>query len=329
MATAELFAHPDNPIPATGSSFLVMAEDGVALRVAQWRPTSRRGNRGTVLLMQGRAEFIERFFETVQELRRRGFHVLTFDWRGQGGSDRLLRNPRKGHVRRFSDYHRDLAAIFTGPMAALPQPHFALSHSMGAALALESSLKGAFKVERLVALAPMLELRMVEHPALAKLAATVLDWAGFGSAYIPGGGATSISTKPFAGNRLTCDEGRYARNAALAAAAPHLAIGDPTVRWVHEAFRFMQRMQPPNVPLGVHTPTLVIAAGQDPIVATPAVERFAARLKTGSALVLPGSRHEILMERDEVRDSFWAAFDAFIPGEMIALTDEPEGEGGA
>ena len=32
------------------------------------------------------------------------------------------------------------------------------------------------------------------------------------------------------------------------------------------------------------------------------------------AIVIPGARHEILMERDEIREQFWAAFDAFIPG---------------
>jgi lysophospholipase len=64
----------------------------------------------------------------------------------------------------------------------------------------------------------------------------------------------------------------------------------------------------------VRVPTLVVAAGADPVCATPAIERFAARLKVGHAIVLPGARHEILMENDETRRQFWAAFDAFIPG---------------
>jgi lysophospholipase len=61
-------------------------------------------------------------------------------------------------------------------------------------------------------------------------------------------------------------------------------------------------------------PTLVVAAGADPVCGTPEIERFAARLKAGHALVIPGSRHEILMERDAIREQFWAAFDAFVPG---------------
>ena len=30
-----------------------------------------------------------------------------------------------------------------------------------------------------------------------------------------------------------------------------------------------------------------------------------------------GAEHEVLMERDAVREQFWAAFDAFIPGTRV------------
>jgi lysophospholipase len=145
--------------------------------------------------------------------------------------------------------------------------------------------------------------------------ASLMFWLGLGKAFVPGGGDTAIATKPFEGNRLTADPVRYARNSALSAQARHLSIGDPTIAWVRTAFRLMARLNAPSAALDVHVPTLVIAAGRDPVVSTPAIERFAARLKTGSALVLPTARHEILMETDDIRAQFWAAFDAFIPGE--------------
>jgi lysophospholipase len=322
MALEQLLALPDNPVPASGTCQVITAGDGVKLRTASWKPTGRQGSAGTVLVIHGRAEFIERWFETIQELRRRGFHVVSFDWRGQGGSDRLVGDPRKGHVRRFSDYQLDLKAVFDGPMVGMPQPHFVLAHSMGAALALEAATINALPVKRLVALAPMLALSMVERPAAAKAFAATLDWLGLGRSYVPGGGSTAISTKPYANNRLTTDAVRYARNAGLATAAPQLVIGDPTVRWAHEAFSFMSRMTHPNMPLAVKVPALIIGAGLDPIVSTPAVERFASRLKTGSALVIPDAKHEIVMETDPIRATFWAAFDAFVPGESIVLADE-------
>ena len=64
--------------------------------------------RGTIVLLHGRNEAIEKYFETIRDLTAMGFWVATFDWRGQGGSERLLSDPLKGYVRRFSDYELDL-----------------------------------------------------------------------------------------------------------------------------------------------------------------------------------------------------------------------------
>jgi lysophospholipase len=310
----QLLQTPDNPLPSKPVVMQVKTSDGVPLRVARWRPTTRRV-RGTVLILQGRAEFIERYFETIVDLRRRGFAVVAFDWRGQGGSGREVQNPRMGHVRDFSRYRRDLEAVRTEVLEPLmPKPYFALAHSMGGSIALLGAREGWLPAERLVATAPMLELCVIRVTHLTRASARILRWLGFGKSFIPGGGETSLATKPFEGNRLTSDRRRYARNAALATAMGEGAIGDPSIGWTDAAFRLMSRFQEARFPLEIRTPTLIVAAGADAICATPATERFAARLKAGHAIVLPGSRHEILMESDRIRSEFWAAFDAFIPG---------------
>jgi len=66
------------------------------------------GPQGTVCVFTGRAEQIEKYFETVRDLRDRGFAVAMIDWRGQGHSSRRLRDPRKGYVRDFSDFEIDV-----------------------------------------------------------------------------------------------------------------------------------------------------------------------------------------------------------------------------
>lgn len=317
MAEASFFHHPDYPVPGHGKVWFAATGDGAQLRFASWHPTTRPV-RGTVLLIQGRAEFIERYSETVAELRRRGLHVLTFDWRGQGGSQRFVRRGRKGHVGWLRHYEADLALAMAEMQARFPQPHFVLAHSMGAALCLDAARRGALPVSRLVGIAPMLGLTLVRRPLAASRLASVLFWLGLGRCFVPGGGDTAIATKPFAGNRLTGDAARYARNATLSAAAYDLCVGDPTIAWVRTAFQLMRRLEAPEAAWQIRVPTLLIAAGQDPVVSTPAIERFAARLKTGRAIVFPEARHEILMESDPIRERFWAAFDAFIPGEDAA-----------
>jgi lysophospholipase len=78
----ELIVTSDNPAPPGGVCSNVRTSDRIVLRVARWHPEGQA--RGTVVLAQGRAEFIEKYFETVAELLARGFAVVTFDWRGQG-----------------------------------------------------------------------------------------------------------------------------------------------------------------------------------------------------------------------------------------------------
>ncbi len=320
----ELFATPDNPIPAQGQALSVRTADGVVLRAARWRPTTRKV-KGTVVVVQGRAEFIEKYFETIGDLRRRGFHVVAFDFRGQGASQRLTGNPRKGHVRRFAHYLRDLDAIIADVLSGLPQPWFALGHSMGAAVLLTAAHRGGLPFRRMMLTAPLIDIRATEGRTWPFIVAGTLKALGMGSSFIPGGGETSLMTKPFAGNRLSRDPVRYARNADLAARFPHLAIGEPTVSWLWTVLWALKAFRAPRYPLEITVPTLIMAAGDDEIVSTRATERFASRLKGGYALIAPGARHEILNELDVVRQEFWAAFDAFVPGtERPAAPDAGE-----
>lgn len=325
----DLVATSANPVPDQPVAVEAVTEEGIRLRAVRWAATTS-APRGTVCLLQGRAEFIEKYFEVVAELRQRGFAVVAFDWRGQGRSGRQVGDARKGHVGSFSDYGRDLEAIRAQVLEPfMPKPHFALAHSMGGLVALLEARAGRLPFERLVASTPMIELRLVKWPRLAARLSLVLWLLRLGHLYVPGGGPRSITTKPFAGNRLTTDPTRYARNSAAALAIGEGAVGDPTIGWLNAAFRAMQALADPRFALEVRVPTLVVAAGADPVCATPAIERFAARLKAGHAIVLPGAKHEILMERDGIREQFWAAFDAFIPGTRLpgapaSRVQEPE-----
>ena len=314
----ELIDTPINRCPPGANIVGLRTADGVELRAAYWRPEG--APRGTISLVQGRAEFIEKYFEVIGELLGRGFVVATFDWRGQGLSQRLLRGRAKGHVRRSTDYRRDLDAFIRQLLAPdCPKPWFALAHSMGAAAVLDYSASGdgPEPFTRIVGTSPMVDLHGFAGSKMARRLATGLTDLGLSRLYVPGGSRKSLFEKPFAHNVLTGDRRRFARAAQVLGLAPALAIGDPTIGWARAAYQLMERLASPQVAERLRTPTLLLASGDERLVSTPAIERFAGRLKTATCVVLPGARHEIMMERPEIRSEFWAAFDAFIPGERF------------
>jgi lysophospholipase len=312
----ELVETPDNPAPVGAELVRLAGPDDPALR-AVLCPAEIGAPLGTVCLFQGRAEFIEKYFETARDLQARGFAVALLDWRGQGGSDRLLPDRRKGHVPSFAAFRADLERFMVLVRARCPKPYFALAHSMGALVALLAERGRDRHFERLVLSAPMLGLGAMYRPTgPARLLANVADALGFGTSYIPTGGGTPIDWQPFEGNPLTSDPVRFARNSRIVERAPALGLGAPTIGWVAASFEAMDAMAAAGAPESVATPVLILAAGDDCIVSNQAIERMAARLGVARTLTIPGARHEILMERDAVRAQALAAFDAFVPGEV-------------
>ena len=158
----KLVSIPANPVPDNAVSGTIKTPDGVTLRFARWAPPP--GRRGTVVILQGRAEFIEKYYETVRDLRARGFAVATLDWRGQGLSDRALADRRKGHVRSFAQYGTDLDAFMEQVVLPdCPPPIFALGHSMGGAIAIRACHDGSRWFERVVLSAPLIALPASAH----------------------------------------------------------------------------------------------------------------------------------------------------------------------
>ncbi|MDX5351429.1 MAG: alpha/beta hydrolase, partial [Paracoccaceae bacterium] len=129
---------------------------GTRLRLAWWQA----GGQGTVLLLPGRTECVEKYGRAAGDLVARGFSVITIDWRGQGLADRALPDPLVGHVGDFAEYQQDLdAMIATARQAGLPEPFFLLAHSMGGCIGLRGLMRG-LPVKAAVFSAPMWGISM-------------------------------------------------------------------------------------------------------------------------------------------------------------------------
>ena len=308
-----LVSIPANPVPENATAGTIKTPDGAELRFARWAPPS--GRKGTVCVFTGRSEMIEKYFETVRDLRDRGFAVAIIDWRGQGHSSRRLRDSRKGYVRSFSDYELDVETFVTQVVLPdCPPPYFALAHSMGGAVMLRIAHAGKRWFDRVVLSAPMIDLPGNRTALPARLLLRVMRIAGQGGRTVPGGSDEISGLAPFVNNPLTSDPVRYARNAAIIEEDPTLGIASPTVAWADAAFSAMMTFRGMTYPSQIRQPILMLAASSDTVVSTAAIEEFAYHLRAGSHLVIAGAKHEILQEQDRYRAQFWAAFDAFVPG---------------
>ncbi|BAM92378.1 putative lysophospholipase L2 [Bradyrhizobium oligotrophicum S58] len=308
-----LVSIPANPVPEDVTAGTIKTPDGAELRFARWAPPA--GRKGTVCVFTGRSESIEKYFETVRDLRDRGFAVAIIDWRGQGHSSRRLRDTRKGYVRSFSDYEIDVETFVTQVVLPdCPPPYFALAHSMGGTVLLRLAHSGKRWFDRVVLSAPMIDLPGSRTSLPARLLLRAMRIAGQGGRYVPGGNDEISGLAPFVNNPLTSDPVRYARNAAILEEDPTLGIASPTVAWADAAFSAMMTFRGMSYPSQIRQPILMLAASSDTVVSTAAIEEFAYHLRAGSHLVIAGAKHEILQEQDRYRSQFWAAFDAFVPG---------------
>ncbi|MEM8643689.1 MAG: alpha/beta hydrolase [Pseudomonadota bacterium] len=315
-----LVSTPKNPVPLGANAGYLDVRKGVKVRFASWQSAlQQRG--GTVCIFPGRNEYIEKYFEVVGELRRRGFAVAIIDWRGQGGSTRLVRGASRGHIRSFDNYEQDIHHFMKGVVLPdCPMPYYALAHSMSAPILFNAATKRGCWFHRIIATAPMVELARLPLPReVCAGVATGLSWLGLGKQAVPGDPSVWTSDV-FEGNPLTSDRERFYRNVEILDVAPGLAAGPPTIGWLHAAFDAMARLDGEKYAPKIRVPSLLVVAGDDEVVSNKAIEALSARLRAGTQIVLRGARHEILQERDVIREQFWAAFDAFAPGVTVRKT---------
>jgi len=285
--------------PDGGKAVWVRADDGTRLRVGGWRT----GGSGTVLLFNGRTEYVEKYGRMARRFAEADLSTVTVDWRGQGLSDRVAANKRLGHVARFSDYQKDAAAFLTAARElGFPEPYHLLAHSMGGAIGLRALSQG-LPVRSAVFSAPMWGINL---PAwVSPLKGVIVGAAhalGLGQTFAPGTGPTPYPfTQAFEGNGLTHDPESYDWLRAHIRAEPLLGLGGPSMHWLREAFGDIAELSRLT---DVPCPTLVTVGSEESVVDPAAVRRLSIGWHRARLEILPDCRHEAMMELLPVRDRF-------------------------
>ena len=310
--TAPLIECEAAPQPPGAEARYLTAADGARLRVVRYPLPGGRPRRGTVLVHPGWSEFAEKYVEVARDLNERGFSVIVNDPRGQGYSQRLQGEDRRGHIDDFGLFVRDLGVVMDHVRATEPGPYVLLAHSMGGLISLEWLAEGHGADLAGVALcAPLTNI--FRSRAKAAFVGSVLATGkllGRGTAPLPG---VQEHSWQFDGNVLTQDAARHERFRQLQLAAPEAVAGLPKFDWLHAALAGMRRIQGKGALAGIGHRILLVSAERDETVDPLHHHELAAAYPDlFEFLSIEGARHEILMEADAYRDRFFAAFDQYI-----------------
>lgn len=296
--------------PAGGRAYWLTADDGVRLRVIHWGADAPDG---TVLLFPGRTEYAEKYSITAAELAARGLATLAIDWRGQGLADRLDDDPMLGHVGRFFDYQRDVAAMVAAARElGAAEPFYLLAHSMGGAIGLRALQEG-LDVKAAAFSAPMWGVFIA--PTMRPLAWALSNVAtrfGAGNRLAPGTKReTYVLADPFEDNMLTRDREMWDYMKAQAKAHPELTLGGPSLQWLAEALRETRALH--EMPSPPHRAICFLGTNER-IVDKPRIESRMKRWPNGRLSRTEGGEHEMLMEGPELRAALLDEMLAFFRG---------------
>ena len=283
-----------------GATCVWLQAGSARIRVAWWKA----GDKGTVLLLPGRTECVEKYGRAAGDLVARGFSVITIDWRGQGLADRALPDRREGHVGDFAEYQQDLDAMLAeAGRAGLPQPFYMIAHSMGGCIGLRGLMRG-LPVRAAAFSAPMWGIAMAAWlRPVASVVSALAGPLGLMARYAPSTSAeTYLLQAPFAGNVLTTDREMWDYMRRQVAEVPDLALGGPSIGWLKAALRecaALAVMPAPKVPA-------ICALGTvEKVVDVPPVHLRMAGWANGQLDLYPGAEHEIMMEGPAVRQRFF------------------------
>lgn len=305
---------------ATSNLKTWVSADGLKIRYGMWQ-SQEAPSRGRILVLAGRTEFIEKYFETIHELNQRGFSVTMFDWRGQGLSDRMLPDRRKGHVHSYGDYLRDLKQFIDAVIEPAEGSNLMLlAHSMGGHVALRFCHDYPGVIQRAVLTSPLIDVAGLPwQKRFVKILVDLAVACGLGARTAARkSGEFSGSAKGFSRNRLTRDAMRYERTLQWLVKNPELAVDGVTFGWLHATFHSIDVVTAKGYAEAIGTPVLIVSAGSDRVVSMAAQQAICARLPNAHMVIIPDARHEVLIETDAVRQTFWRAFDRFMLNDCTA-----------
>lgn len=286
------------PLYAAGEDGFLDGVGGVKLHYHVVRAAAPKA---AVVLLPGRTEPVAKYAEVMSDLHAQGYSVYALDHRGQGESGRMLPNRFKGYVEHFDDYVTDLETFLAQVVRKdAPPKLLLLAHSMGGGVSVVHASRHPGTFDAIALSAPMLDISTSPFPAAVASAISYTSCSsGDGTDYAVGSGDYAKDTD-FEHSSVTTSRARFDSRVALLEQNPVMQLGGVTYRFVCESMRAVNWAQASGALNPV--PTLLLQAEADTIVLPGAQTRYCADAPACQLSMVTGSKHEIFMERDELRN---------------------------
>ncbi|USH02534.1 alpha/beta fold hydrolase [Grimontia kaedaensis] len=278
-----------------------VGHDGLRLN---WCAFTKPEHTRAIVVVNGRIEGVAKYQEIYFDLFNQGFDVYSYDHRGQGHSQRLVTGSDIGHVVEFDHYVDDLDTFINEVVTTKAHSQrMILAHSMGGAISVLYAARKPNAIDAIALSAPMLginlsrPLQMAAKP-LCKVLSKLQHPAGFAPGQVP------YWAKPFKHNLLTQSEARYQWFRELYESDETLKVGGPSAQWIWQSMDACERAV--KTATDIDMPILLMQAARDEIVCNGVMFQFhRERQAAGLPIqfeILADSRHELLFERDVIRD---------------------------
>lgn len=280
------------------------------------------GPRSSVLLLQGRASFLEFYEVLVVPLLERGLDVWMYDLSGQGGSSRLLPHGRHDDITRHRMQHIDSFEFYVEDASAfikdifLPRAEgqlFIGGYSSGGHVALrylqrtpDTPFEAAFVISPFLSLKTAIPNKLLAIMFRGASLFVNLD------RYFPGASNDDPTfTVPFEENLCSGDVEGFEEIKDLCYRHPHYMMGGVSYGWLKAAVDSLECIWDREAIQSVRIPVLMATAGKDGLIEVCYNGQFADQLPKAKHVYYPESRHEIFRDTQEVRKQWWMDFDEF------------------
>ena len=301
----------DYKAPKGVKSYFVNMNDGKKIRLIYWKKKTYSNDiRGTILLQQGHNEFVEKYYETIQEFLDRNFNVVCFDWRGQGLSDRMINEHNKQFIEDFDIHDNDLDYIINSIIKVnFPKPLIGIGHSMGGCILLSSLFLKQNNFDAMILSAPMLGFK---NEKILMYLLPILNLFYNKKSFFPFSKPNMGDEIPFQNNDLTKDELRYKRTQKLVKLNPKIRLWGITITWVNAVKKRLNLIRKESLNTKINIKLLIFNSINDRVVDSKKTNEIAKRLNNCNLINLFDIEHEIFMERDIHRKKMWDEIDKFL-----------------